>query len=395
MLTTDFDEVIADRICDQHRALAARWFERLLGLLPVEARDIFPTTSLLDHVPALIHEIGAYVRQPEDLAIVANTAILEKARELGGLRHEQRASLHQVLREYQMLGGVLVAFVLEEMVRLELAPTPRESAGLVSRLHEAVNALSQATVETFITLYTDTITEQTQRLESFTRMAAHEWRQPLSTVQFGITLLRHPQLDAPRAHRTWEAVERNVGHLIDVTRKLESIARLQGTQDTPLVQRVSLTAVAQEAARQVFDMAAARDVRVTVAEGMPEVTVDVGRLELSIVNLLSNAIKYADPAKLGREVHVSGVQDADGWCRLAVRDNGLGIPQEALATIFERFTRAHGGRDSLAYVDGLGLGLAIVDDNVRAMGGEVEVQSTEGTGTTFTLRLPLAGLARR
>src|ERR671912_1210317 len=104
MLMTEFDEVIAARICEQHHELAARWFERLWALLPVEARDIFPTASLLDHIPALIREIGTYVRQPHDLAIVANTAILDKARELGSLRHDQRASLHQVLREYQMLG---------------------------------------------------------------------------------------------------------------------------------------------------------------------------------------------------------------------------------------------------------------------------------------------------
>lgn len=394
MLTTEFDEVIAARICDQHRELAARWFERLLALLPVEARDIFPTASLLDHIPALIREIGAYVRQPHDSAIVANTAILEKARELGGLRHDQRASLHQVLREYQMLGGVLVAFVLEEMTRLDLSPSAGESAALVSRLHEAVNGLSQATVETFITLYTDTITEQTQRLESFTRMAAHEWRQPLSTVQFGITLLQHPALDPQRARRTWEAVERNVGHLVDVTRKLESIARLHGTQDTPLVQRVSLTAVAQEAARQVQDMAQARGVQVTVEEGLPEATVDVGRLELSIVNLLSNAIKYADADKASRHVQVLGGLEPDGWCVVEVRDNGIGIPHDALSTIFERFTRAHSDRDGVAHVAGLGLGLAIVDDSVRAMGGTVLVTSSEGEGTTFTIRLPPAGSER-
>ncbi len=77
-----------------------RSFERLLDLLPVDARDVFPTESLLDHVPSLILEISAYLRQPEEEAIAANTAILEKARELGALRHGQRASLHQVLREY-------------------------------------------------------------------------------------------------------------------------------------------------------------------------------------------------------------------------------------------------------------------------------------------------------
>ena len=138
----------------------------------MDARDIFPTEHLLDHVPALILEIGAYLRQPEDGAIAANTAILDKARELGSLRHAQRASLHQVLREYQVLSGVLVTFVVEEMKRLVIVPPPAEIALLVSRLHQAVDVLSQATVEAFVTLYAQTIDDQRERLEQFTRMAA-------------------------------------------------------------------------------------------------------------------------------------------------------------------------------------------------------------------------------
>src|SRR5678815_4594035 len=136
MILTAFGDVIAERMRVEHRALATRWFERLLDLLPVDAREIFPTESLLDHVPALIVEISAYLRHPEEAAIAANTAILDKARELGSLRHAQRASLHQVLREYQVLSGVLVTFVMEEMTRLGIVPPPDETALVVSRLLE-------------------------------------------------------------------------------------------------------------------------------------------------------------------------------------------------------------------------------------------------------------------
>ena len=143
MILTDFGDVIAERIRAEHRALATRWFERLLDLLPVDAREIFPTESLLDHVPALILEISAYLRHPEEGAIAANTAILDKARELGSLRHAQRASLHQVLREYQVLSAVLVTFAIEEMKRLGIGPPPDQTALLVSRLHQAVDVLSK------------------------------------------------------------------------------------------------------------------------------------------------------------------------------------------------------------------------------------------------------------
>jgi len=388
MIIADFGDLIAERMRVEHHTLAARWFERLLDLVPVDARGVFPSDTLLDHIPALILEVSEYLRQPEEGAIAANTSILEKARELGALRYGQRASLHQILREYQLLNGVLVAFVLEEIDRLSAAPAPSACVLLMSRLNLCVAVLSQATVEAFVTLYTQTIADQNERLEQFTRMAAHEWRQPLGALQFGVSLLRRPDLDPGRAQRTWATVERNLQHLVELTRKVESIARIQTTADSAVLQEVSASKVAQEAARQLREMADARGVTIRVPDDLPVLTVDVGRLEMVFVNLLSNAIKYSDPGKPDRYVEVNSQIDGDGWCRIEVRDNGVGIPPHALTTIFQRFTRAHADREDLSHVTGVGLGLAIVDDCVRGMGGHVDVHSVEHEGTIFTLILP-------
>src|SRR5688572_33480786 len=122
MVTTGFAEVIAARIAAEHAMLAARWFARLHDLLPVGAQDVFPSDQLLDHIPTLIVDIGEYLKAPQEQAIAANTCVVEKARELGTLRHQQRASLHQVLREYQLLGGILVRYVQDETIRLMLSP---------------------------------------------------------------------------------------------------------------------------------------------------------------------------------------------------------------------------------------------------------------------------------
>jgi len=392
MITTDFGDLIGARMRIEHQQLAARWFTRLLDLVPVNARDVFPTESLLDHVPALIVEISHYVCQPQAEAIASNTAILKKASELGALRHAQRASLHQVLREYQLLGGVLVSFVLEELERTSASPTASETVQLVSRLHDAVDVLSQATVEAFVGLYTQTIADQSERLEQLTRMAAHEWRQPLGVLQFGIRLLRRPDVDPELIDRTLASVERSTQHLVDLTRRLEAMARLRSSDDNAVVQTVSVTTIAQEAARQLREMAQARGVEVRVAE-MPTLTVDVGRLELAFVNLLSNAIKYSDADKAERYVEVQAAISEDGFVRIEVRDNGVGIPAAALATIFERFTRAHLDQTEFLHVAGIGLGLSIVEDCVRAMGGRIEAQSVEKQGSTFILTLPAAQTA--
>jgi signal transduction histidine kinase len=389
MITTDFGDLIAARMRSEHRLIASRWFERLLDLLPVGARDIFPTESLLDHVPALIFEIGGYLHRPEGEAIVANTAILEKAGELGALRHSQRASLHQVLREYQVLRGVLVAFVLEELERAGATPAAADAVELVNRLHQAVDVLSQATVEEFVGLYTQTITDQAERLDQFTRMAAHEWRQPLGALQFGVRLLREAELDPPRLERTLATVERSVQHLVDLTHKMEAVARVRSHGDNAVIQTVSVGTIAHEAARHLREMADARGVHIRVAESLPTLTVDVGRLELALVNLLSNAIKYSDPDKTDRYVEVSGTL-TNGSARIEVRDNGIGIPEAALPRIFERFTRAHAEQVELRHVGGIGLGLSIVEDCVRTMGGRIEVEAVENAGATFIMTLPAA-----
>jgi signal transduction histidine kinase len=153
---------------------------------------------------------------------------------------------------------------------------------------------------------------------------------------------------------------------------------------------VSSQTVAREAARQLREMAELRTVDIRVADAMPDLTVDVGRLELALVNLLSNAIKYSDPAKPERYVDIRGAHDGDGRCRIEVRDNGIGIPRDALGAIFQRFTRVHAERDGASHIDGVGLGLSIVDDCVRTMGGRVDVESVEGAGALFVLTLPLA-----
>jgi signal transduction histidine kinase len=383
MLITDFADLISTRIRAEHETLAARWFDRLCDLVPVDARKVFPTNSLLDHVPALILEIAGSVRDDATGALAANTAILEKARELGALRHGQQASLHQVLREYQILGGVLVQFVLDEIGALEASAPAAECVRAVGRIHQAVDVLQQTTVETFVTLYTSTIADQPDRLQQFTKGPLGL---PGACLQPVVGQLRQATADGHTA-KTLELLDRNVSHLVDLTRKLEAVARLQGTPDTAVTQTVMLGTVAREAVRQLRDMADMRDVELRIDDSLPELTVDVGRLELTIVNLLSNAIKYSDPAKPQRSVEISGGPAADGWCCLQVRDNGVGIPADALGSIFGRFTRAHNGGG--LHVDGVGLGLSIVDDCVHAMHGRVEVASVEGEGTSFKVFLPL------
>ena len=85
---------------------------------------------------------------------------------------------------------------------------------------------------------------------------------------------------------------------------------------------------------------------------------------------------------------MSGTAGSNGTAQIEVRDNGIGIPEAALARIFDRFTRAHTDQAEPPHAEGIGLGLSIVEDCVRAMGGRIEVQTVEKAGATFVMTLP-------
>ena len=101
--------------------------------------------------------------------------------------------------------------------------------------------LLQETVETFVGLYTQTITEQAERLRQFTRMATHEWRQPLAPISTAVSLLRLPGLQSTQQAQTVELIARNVTSLVEMTYKLERLARIDGATDNASLQNVSIS----------------------------------------------------------------------------------------------------------------------------------------------------------
>jgi len=381
----DFGHQIGSRMSEAHESLAARWLDRLNELLPVPAGEVFPTGALLDHIPSLIREIAAYLKDEEVDEFAANTFVLDKARELGELRYEQRASVHQLLREYRVLLAILVTFVEEETTRLNVI-APSEVIAVLRRLSQAVAVLQQTTVETFIAKYTAQIDEQTRRLENFNRMVSHELRQPIGALQFAVKLAEASDEAVARAGYR-EVIDRNLTRLVRLTDQLAMMSRLKTSTDTAQTQRLPLSLVAREVARQLRDMAERRDVEIRVSESLPIIEVDVAAVELILVNLISNAIKYSDPSKPERIVQVLGEAAPEAWS-IVVEDNGMGIASEHLPHVFERAYRAHAERDEELGTDGFGLGLAIVSDCVKDLGGEITVESRPGEGASFKVRLP-------
>jgi two-component system phosphate regulon sensor histidine kinase PhoR len=117
-------------------------------------------------------------------------------------------------------------------------------------------------------------------------------------------------------------------------------------------------------------------------EGLPDIQADPFRLEQLFQNLVDNALKFTDKGRITVEVRRDGRSLA-----VEVRDTGIGIPEEHLPHLFERFYVVDKSRDKR--MGGTGLGLAIVKHIVLRHDGTIDVVSRPGTGTTFTVHLPL------
>lgn len=374
--------------------LAGQWLGRLKELLTVDANDVFPSNELLDHIPVLISEIAAYLRAPADEEIAANAAVIDKARELGTLRHDQRASVHQVLREYEILSEILQQFLTEETGRLGLAPSSSECFEVFRRMTRSTGTLMRTTVETFISEYTTTIQEQSERLIAFNRAASHELRSPIGTMLFAAGILEKDRArllqDEDRFTKIAATIRTTSERLRWLVENLQRIARLSEPMDVPSQQRIELDTIASEVARQLTEMAHSRGVSIRVAPGLPVIVADPARVELVLLNLVSNAIKYSNPKQADAYVEIAPGNEttADASrCTMVVKDNGLGIPEGDRDAVFERFFRAHAHMDSELGVTGSGLGLAIVADCVEALEGAIRCESSEN-GTAFYVTLP-------
>jgi signal transduction histidine kinase len=212
---------------------------------------------------------------------------------------------------------------------------------------------------------------------------SHELRTPLAalltTLEVGLRRPRTPERYTELLQEC-HAIGLQMTKLVE---RLLALARIDAGADSLRSQEVDVGALVHQCADLVRPLAAARDLELQLHCQRPvRVTTDQNKLREIVTNLLHNAIEYNRPQ--GRIDVV--VEQHNSLLQVAVRDTGVGIPPRSLDHIFERFYRVDESRQA----DGLhaGVGLAIVKGYLDLMGGSIGVQSTEGEGSTFTVRLP-------
>jgi two-component system phosphate regulon sensor histidine kinase PhoR len=223
--------------------------------------------------------------------------------------------------------------------------------------------------------------------KEFVANVSHELRTPLSMIKGYVETLIGGAKDDPNvATRFLQTIEKHADRLTYLIEDLLTISRLESGQIVMNIQQVELRPVANDV---LIDLKSrADDKKVVLENRVPaeiRVRADADRIQQVLFNLVDNAIKYG-----GAEGHVwIGALAVDGqMIEVSVRDNGPGIPPDAIERVFERFYRVDKGRSREQ--GGTGLGLSIVKHIVQSHGGEVWAKSAVGQGTTFLFTLPSA-----
>lgn len=213
---------------------------------------------------------------------------------------------------------------------------------------------------------------------------SHELRTPLTSIVSFTELLREGLGTEPvdRLAEYVDVVARNTDRLLRLVDELLLVDRLESGTAEMEADKVDIAEIVQQAVSSMRPTAEATGISLVLeAVPGPLLVADADRLGQLVDNLLSNAVKFT-PA--GGRVSVTVRPAGDGW-RLEVADTGIGIPRREQVNVFERFFRASNARRHA--VPGSGLGLAIVRQVAERHGGDVEVRSTEGSGTVVVANL--------
>lgn len=245
----------------------------------------------------------------------------------------------------------------------------------------------------YMLLIADDRTEA-HRLEAvrrdFVANISHELKTPIGAVGLLAEALEHASDDPDQVRRFADRMKTESARLAAMTQEIIELSRLQAADALADPTEVDVDAVISAAIDKNRVAAEAAGIQI-VSGGAKKARVmgDEGMLVTAVHNLVANAIQYSTkPSRVG-----IGVSMTDDIVEIAVTDQGVGIPEEELDRVFERFFRIDQARSRAT--GGTGLGLSIVKHVVQNHGGDVRVWSQAGYGSTFTIRLPRAvGSAR-
>lgn len=219
----------------------------------------------------------------------------------------------------------------------------------------------------------------------FTSSVSHELRTPLTSIKaYTATILRDPNMPEDTKRQFLAIIDEESNRLTTLVEDLLEVSRIDSGKAKFERAPMDVAAVIEKVLVALQPLADKKSIRLEtdVGDGLPELQADKSRIESLITNLVNNAIKFTpEQGKVFICAEAAGNEMV-----MRVSDTGMGIPEEALSKIFDRFYRVHRPGKQ---IQGTGLGLGIVKETVEMHGGRIEVESKVDQGTTFTVFLPL------
>jgi signal transduction histidine kinase len=368
------------------RELTTTWLDRISARVAIAANRVFPTDELLDHVPLLIDGIADYVENPA-AEISVDMAVVAKARELGALRHKQGFDAYEILKEYEILGGILFNYFSSAADEIKEPCGRGELMTCASRLFRAVTIIQQSTMTHFLMLADQRIAEREGRLRAFNRVLSHEIKNRIGAIIGASSVMEEGAVAEADRSKMLSMIGRNARDMKVTVDNVLAMSQIE--HNVRQHRNVRLLEAAKEAARQVREAAQAAGVEIGIDPAIPDIEVNASVVELCITNYLSNAIKYADANKKLRFAKITGSveqnESGESEVVIRVRDSGIRVPEEKRGRLFEEFFRAH---EAVSETEGTGLGLSIVREAAQSQGGRAWVEHLDD-GSVFALALPV------
>ncbi|MFY9330133.1 MAG: ATP-binding protein [Candidatus Nanopelagicales bacterium] len=315
------------------------------------------------------------------LVVTVDSGVLHSsghAQALGLTRHEQLvpASLRDLVRTVVADGKAR-----EREIRVRRPPLGR---GLLD-LRVQVSALSEDMLLLLVTDLSDERRVDAMRRD-FVANVSHELKTPVGALSLLSEAVLSAADDAESVRRFADRMQSESRRLAHLINDIIDLSRLESSDPLALRQEIDLADVVAQAVEELTTLAQARDIEIVAQiEAGSLVLGDRSQVLMAMRNLINNALAYSSAQT---RVSVT-VRRSTELIEVDVKDQGIGIPSHDLDRIFERFYRVDPARSR--NTGGTGLGLAIVKHVCRIHGGECQVWSEVGVGSTFTLRLPRSG----